>query len=66
MVDLGDLREGVMHKEAVEYVGDILKLRGVNLIGIGTNLTCLSGVLASKKNLGILNDIRNYFWWEFK
>lgn len=57
MIDVGDLREGVFHTEAVEYVKDILELKGVKLIGIGTNLTCYGGVLCSTHNLGILNDI---------
>lgn len=57
MIDLGDLREGLFREKAVETVGKILDLKGVELIGIGTNLTCYGGVLPSTKNLGLLNDI---------
>lgn len=57
MVDLGDLREGVWHSNVIKYIEKILKLKGIKLIGIGTNLTCYGGVLPSEKNLGLLRDI---------
>lgn len=57
MVDLGDLREGVWNTNAVAYVKDILKLKGIELFGIGTNLTCYGGVLPSVENLGLLSSI---------
>ncbi len=42
MVDVGDLREGIFdEEEIVETVKEILKLKGIRLIGLGTNLTCL-------------------------
>ncbi|WZL73898.1 ornithine racemase Orr [Clostridiaceae bacterium 35-E11] len=57
MVDLGDLREGVWNTKAVAYIKDIVHLKGVELIGIGTNLTCYGGVLPSVENLGLLSNI---------
>jgi ornithine racemase len=57
MVDLGDLREGVWNTDAVSYVGDILDLEGIELIGIGTNLTCYGSVLPNTDNLGLLSNI---------
>lgn len=63
MIDLGDLREGIWYENALTVVEDILKLRGIELYGIGTNLTCYGGVIPSFKNLSILSamaeDIRN-------
>lgn len=57
MVDLGDLREGVWSTDAVSYVEDIIKLEGIELMGIGTNLTCFGGVLPSVDNLSLLGNI---------
>lgn len=54
MVDLGDLREGEWRDTAVELAGRILELKGVRLVGVGTNLTCYGAVIPSKENLGLL------------
>lgn len=52
MVDLGDLREGYFDEDEL-YKGseEILKLEGIELLGLGTNLTCYGGVIPSQKNL---------------
>lgn len=57
MVDLGDLREGLWQDKVEETVTEILKLRGIKLIGIGTNLTCYGGVVPNEENLGKLSEI---------
>lgn len=57
MVDLGDLREGVWNSDAVDFAGEILNLKGVELIGIGTNLTCYGAVIPSAENIGLLVSI---------
>jgi len=57
MVDLGDLREGVWIDDVMSTVEGIIKLKGVKLIGIGTNLTCYGGVIPNKNNLGKLVEI---------
>ncbi|GFN35990.1 ornithine racemase Orr [Tepidimicrobium xylanilyticum] len=58
MVDLGDLREGYFYEDEIyEVVEEILNLKGVELLGIGTNLTCYGGVIPSQKNLGKLVKI---------
>ncbi len=54
MVDLGDLREGEWSETAVEFAGRIIELKGVRLVGVGTNLTCYGAVIPSKENLGQL------------
>lgn len=59
MIDLGDLREGVWQDHAIDMVGDIVKLEGVQLIGIGTNLTCYGGVIPNSQNLSILVEVAN-------
>ena len=51
MIDLGDLREGIMPDDALQMVGEIRKLPGVKLIGLGTNFCCVSGVMPTQENL---------------
>jgi len=44
MIELGDLREGIMPEDLDATVKQILKLDGVVLKGIGTNLACFGGI----------------------
>lgn len=58
MVDLGDLREGYFKEEEIyEAVEKILKLKGVKLEGIGTNLTCYGGIIPREENINKLIKI---------
>jgi len=50
MVDMGDLREGLMPKDLENFVEQVLKLSGVKLMGFGMNLTDLNGVLPTLEN----------------
>lgn len=54
MVDIGDLREGVLIEHALGAAKRIGKLRGVKLAGIGTNVGCFGGVLPEVENLSRL------------
>lgn len=54
MVDVGDLREGVLPNDVLNTVREIMRLKGVALVGIGTNMGCLGGILPEIKNLGLL------------
>lgn len=57
MIDLGDLREGILPDQVDEMVTEILKLDHIILHGIGVNLTCYGGVIPSEVNLGQLTAI---------
>lgn len=65
MIDLGDLREGIMPDDTLQMVGEIRKLSGVKLIGIGANFCCISGVMPTRENLTKLvkltEEIENNF-----
>jgi len=65
MVELGDLREGIMPSELGEVVADTLDLAGVELIGLGTNLACYGGVKPTQENMaelsGIAERLRNEY-----
>lgn len=54
MVDLGDLREGILPSALKETVQAIVSLRNIRLLGLGTNLTCYGGVIPTEENLGQL------------
>lgn len=59
MVDLGDLREGVLEKDVLAISREIIKLPNIEFLGIGTNLTCYGGVIPNEVNLGKLLEIKN-------
>lgn len=60
MIDVGDLREGVFYEdEIMETVREIVNLKGVRLIGIGTNLTCFGAIMPTEENLGQLVRIKD-------
>ncbi|MGI5998786.1 MAG: alanine/ornithine racemase family PLP-dependent enzyme [Lutispora sp.] len=59
MVDVGDLREGVMPEDAEQVVGKILSMKGVNLMGVGTNVGCYGSVMPTVENATILINLRN-------
>jgi ornithine racemase len=60
MVDVGDLREGVLEQDVDGIVSGIIKLPNINLCGLGTNLTCYGGVIPDKNNLGSLITLKNF------
>lgn len=51
MIELGDLREGVMGEELLNFYKDVFELPNIKVTGIGTNLNCLSGVYPSEDKL---------------
>ena len=51
MIEMGDLREGVMGEELIAFYGTILKMPNIEISGIGTNLNCLSGVMPTQDKL---------------
>lgn len=57
MVELGDLREGIMPNDLVGMVAEVLKLPNIKLKGIGTNLACRSGVSPDSTNMAKLSEL---------
>lgn len=55
MVEMGDLREGIMPDDMPSMVEAILKLEGIKLEGIGTNLTCYGGIKPDEKKMNALS-----------
>jgi len=57
MVELGDLREGVMPNDLMNIVRETLRFPNVVFKGIGTNLACRSGVSPDARNMAELSAI---------
>jgi ornithine racemase len=55
MVELGDLREGILPADLAGVVAEVLALPGVRLVGLGTNLACRSGVVPDDANMAELS-----------
>jgi predicted amino acid racemase len=51
MIEMGDLREGVLREDIVEFYEQVFQLPNIKIIGIGTNLNCLNGVMPSEDKL---------------
>ncbi len=59
MVELGDLREGIMPVDLERVVGRTLRFPNIAFKGIGTNLACRSGVVPDSANMGELSKLAN-------
>ena len=57
MVELGDLREGIMPGDLLDAVRDMRDFPNVVLKGIGANLACRSGVIPDVKNMAELSAL---------
>lgn len=60
MIDLGDLREGMFYQkedEILEAVARIEEMQGVELYGIGSNLTCYGAIIPKNDNLSLLGSL---------
>lgn len=51
MVEMGDLREGIMPANIEQFITETQKLSGIKIVGIGANFACLSGVKPSAKSM---------------
>lgn len=58
MLEMGELREGIMVKNLSQFYGEAIKIPNIEIVGIGTNLNCLNGILPDEKKLIKLNRFR--------
>ncbi len=54
MVDLGDLREGLMPAELPGFLAQAAGFANLDIVGIGTSLTCYGAIVPTAENLGQL------------
>lgn len=51
MIEMGELREGVMRDDFIDFFEKVFTLPNIEVVGIGTNMTCLYGVLPNHDKL---------------
>ncbi len=51
MIELGELREGVLGNDFMAFYERVFKLENIKVVGIGTTLSCLYGVLPNHDKL---------------
>lgn len=51
MIELGELREGVMGDSFINFYEKVFNLKNIEVIGVGANLSCLYGVLPNHDKL---------------
>lgn len=51
MIELGDLREGILPGALVKLYNEIFQLENIEILGIGANLGCFSGTIPSVDQL---------------
>lgn len=51
MIEMGDLREGVLGERLIDFYARIFELPKIDIIGIGANLNCLNGVMPTHDKL---------------
>ncbi len=56
MLELGDLREGILLENFDYTVSEILKLDGIALVGVGVNLTCYGTIIPSEEKMELLSS----------
>ena len=66
MVELGDLREGIMPSALENTVNEVIGLKGIELAGIGTNLACFGGIKPNDEKMEYLSSIAKGIEDKFK
>ena len=66
MVELGDLREGILPADLSAFIRKTLALPNIKIIGIGTNLACYGGVKPDDQKMGHLSETANSIEDEFQ
>jgi predicted amino acid racemase len=51
MIEMGDLREGVLGENLVDFYERVFHLPKIEIVGLGTNLNCLHGVMPTQDKL---------------
>ena len=65
MVELGDLREGILPYDLPQFIRETLSMPNIKIIGIGCNLACLGGIKPNDKNMRELSELVDLVEKEF-
>lgn len=66
MIEMGDLREGILPDSLIAYYERLLTLKNVQVLGIGANLGCLSGAVPNPEHLTQLALYKELLELKFK
>lgn len=66
MIELGELREGIMGDNLVDFYESVFKLDHIEVVGLGTNLSCMYGVLPNSDKLIQLSLYKQLIEEKFK
>lgn len=66
MVELGDLREGILPRDLSQFIKETLALSNIKIIGIGCNLACYGGIKPDKQNMCELSKLADAIEKEFQ
>lgn len=58
MVEMGELREGIMVRNLMQFYDEVIALPNLEVVGLGTNLKCLNGILPDERKLIKLNRFK--------
>ena len=58
MVEMGELREGIMARNLMTFYDEVISLPNLEVVGLGTNLNCLNGILPDEKKLEKLHRFK--------
>ncbi|MGB7249766.1 MAG: alanine/ornithine racemase family PLP-dependent enzyme [Phormidesmis sp.] len=65
MVELGDLREGILPCDLMPFVRRVRSLSHIKITGVGCNLTCYGGIKPDTKNMRMLCELVEMIEHEF-
>ena len=65
MIELGDLREGILPSDLEPLVKETIGMHGVKLEGVGTNLACFGGVRPTEANMRELSEIASSLQYKY-
>lgn len=66
MVELGDLREGILPGDLSQFIKKTLELSHIKIIGIGCNLACYGGIKPDNQNMCELSKLADAIEKEFQ
>jgi ornithine racemase len=66
MVELGDLREGILTCNLSQFIKTTLELSNIEIIGIGCNLACYGGIKPDNQNMSELSRLADAIEKEFQ
>ena len=66
MVDMGDLREGILPIDLDAFIQEVLQLTGIKLVGIGANFACLGGVQPTEEKMKSFSLLANHIEEDLK